>query len=100
MPFPAPKPLAPPSLDITPRPLSVRSLDYRRSAADSGSGVSDVISRVRGEFVEMHGFSPTIAQAARLFDLTPDECTRVLGRLVSEGFLRCTADGRYRRLQG
>ena len=75
--------------DITPRPVSIRSLDYRR-------GVADVINRVRGEFVEMRGFSPTVEQAARLFDLSKDECSNVLGSLVSEGFLRCTPDGRYR----
>jgi DNA-binding IclR family transcriptional regulator len=65
----------------------MRSLDYRRL---------DVISRVRGEFFEMRGFSPTVEQAARLFDLTREECGRVLGALEREGFLRRTADGRYR----
>lgn len=77
-------------LDISPKPLSMRSLDYRRGAAP------DVINRVRGEFVEMRGFSPTIEQAARLFALTREECGRILAALVQEGFLRCTADGRYR----
>jgi hypothetical protein len=76
--------------DVTPKPLPIRPLDYRRSAA------VDVLTRVRGEFVEMRGFSPTIQQAARLFDLSLEECGRILSRLVDEGFLRCTADGRYR----
>ena len=66
------------------------SLEYHRSA------LSDVVSRVRGEFVEMRGFSPTIEQAARLFNLSVDECGRILTHLVKEGFLHCTADGRYR----
>jgi hypothetical protein len=66
----------------------MRSLDYRQP---------DVVSRVRGEFFEMRGFSPTVEQAARLFDLTKDECVLVLSRLEREGFLRKTADGRYRR---
>ncbi len=52
--------------------------------------------RVRGEFVEMRGFSPTIDQAARLFNPPREECGRVLAGLVQEGFLRCTSDGRYR----
>ena len=78
----------PRSLDITPRPLSVRSLRRRR--------LVDIIDRVRGEFVEMRGFSPTIQQAARLFDLSVDECGRILSGLVDEGFLKYTADGRYR----
>ena len=75
------------ALDVAPRPLSIRSLDYRRP---------DVISRVRGEFFEMRGFSPTVEQAARLFDLSREECGRVLNSLEREGFLRRTPDGRYR----
>ena len=75
------------ALDVAPRQLSIRSLDYRRP---------DVVSRVRGEFFEMRGFSPTVEQAARLFDLTKDECVLVLSTLEREGFLRRTADGRYR----
>lgn len=78
------------SLDITPTPLSIRTLEYRRGTA------GDVVNRVRCEFVEMRGFSPTMEQAARLFALTTDECGRVLATLVQEGFLRCTPDGRYR----
>ncbi len=69
----------------------MRSLDYRKAAQPS-----DVVARVRGEFVEMRGFSPTVEQAARLFDLPAEECTKILGGLVQEGFLRRTADGRYR----
>lgn len=75
------------ALDVVPKPLSIRSLDYKRP---------DVVTRVRGEFSEMRGFSPTIEQAARLFDLPVDECSRVLSSLEREGFLRRTPDGRYR----
>ena len=75
------------ALDVAPKPLSIRSLDYKRP---------DVVTRVRGEFSEMRGFSPTVEQAARLFDLSLDECRRVLGGLEREGFLRRTPDGRYR----
>jgi len=56
----------------------------------------DVVERIRCEFVEMRGFSPTVDQAARLFQVNHDECVRVLKTLVDEGFLRQTADGRYR----
>lgn len=56
----------------------------------------DVAERIRCEFVEMRGFSPTVDQAARLFQVSRDECLRVLKSLVDEGFLRQTADGRYR----
>jgi hypothetical protein len=81
-------------LDIAPRPLSIPSLSYRRASASSVSG--DVEARVRCEFVEMRGFSPTVQQAARLFQINPDECSRLLSRLVREGFLRQTPDGRFR----
>jgi len=80
----------PPSLaDIPFRALSM-------STARKPSMRVDVTDRIRGEFVEMRGFSPTVDQAARLFQVSRDECVRVLTRLVDEGFLRQTADGRYR----
>jgi hypothetical protein len=56
----------------------------------------EVTDRIRCEFVEMRGFSPTVDQAARLFQVSREECVRVLKTLVDEGFLRQTADGRYR----
>jgi hypothetical protein len=56
----------------------------------------DVTDRIRCEFVEMRGFSPTVDQAARLFQVSREECVQVLKKLVDEGFLRHTADGRYR----
>jgi hypothetical protein len=48
---------------------------------------------VRGEFFEMRGFSPTVEQAARLFDMSRDECKPLLNGLVQQGFLTLT----YRR---
>ena len=56
----------------------------------------DVTDRIRCEFAEMRGFSPTVDQAARLFQVSREECIRVLKTLVDEGFLKQTADGRYR----
>lgn len=80
---------SPHPLDIKPRPLSIRTLDRRRSQ-------EDVRNRIRGEFVEMRGFSPTLEQAARLFDLSREECGGILTTLVSEGALKRDPDGRYR----
>jgi hypothetical protein len=77
-------------LDITPRPLSIPTFNYRRPTP------GDVEARVRCEFVEMRGFSPTVQQAARLFQLNPEECGQILTRLVREGFLKQTPDGRFR----
>ena len=81
------------SLDIAPQPLSIPTLSYRRSTAPART---DVEARVRCEFFEMRGFSPTVQQAARLFQLHPDECGRILKGLVEEGFLKQTPDGRFR----
>src|SRR5262245_4514257 len=81
-------------LDITPQPLAIPALNYRRAVATSVQ--RDIEARVRCEFVEMRGFSPTIQQAARLFQINPDDCGRLLSRLVQEGFLRQTPDGRFR----
>jgi hypothetical protein len=79
----------PPSLaDI---PFKALSMSTPRKSARV-----DVTDRIRCEFVEMRGFSPTVDQAARLFQVSRDECVRVLKTLVEEGFLRQTPDGRYR----
>jgi hypothetical protein len=82
------------SIDIAPRPLSIPALSQRRAAATASRG--DIEARVRCEFVEMRGFSPTVQQAARLFQINPEECGQLLTRLVQEGFLRLTPDGRFR----
>jgi hypothetical protein len=76
-------------LHIKARPLAIRSLDRRRWNAPP-------IDRIRGEFAEMRGFSPTLPQAARLFNLPLDECHRVLTCLVQDGSLKQGDDGRYR----
>jgi hypothetical protein len=81
------------ALDIAPQPLSISTLNYRRASVTPRS---DVETRVRCEFFEMRGFSPTVDQAARLFQLNRDECGQILARLVKEGFLRQTPDGRFR----
>jgi hypothetical protein len=52
--------------------------------------------RIGGEFQEMPGTCLTIAQASRLFGVPSDVGIRVLRRLVDEGVLRVTPDGRYR----
>jgi hypothetical protein len=79
-------------LDVPIKQLTVRTLPGRSVA----SPASEAVERVRGEFVEMRGFSPTLQQAARLFHLPQDECSRVLGTLLKEGFIRQTTDGRFR----
>ena len=70
--------------------MSIRTLDRTTPA-------EPYVDRVRGEFAEMRGFSPTLPQAAKLFNLPVEECARVLTRLVQEGSLHQDQDGRYRR---
>ena len=49
-------------------------------------------TRVRAEYQEMPGLSLTLSQAARLFNLEPARCARVLDTLVMDGAL--WTDGR------
>ncbi|HXD21649.1 MAG TPA: hypothetical protein VN654_31805 [Vicinamibacterales bacterium] len=55
-----------------------------------------LVERVRREFSDMRGLSPTIAQARRLFSLPDDECLGIFAQLLQEGFLDLCADDRYR----
>jgi hypothetical protein len=80
-------------LEVPFKQLTVRALPSRGVTA---TPASEAIERVRGEFVEMRGFSPTLQQAARLFHLPQDECSQVLSTLLKEGFIRQTTDGRFR----
>jgi hypothetical protein len=56
-----------------------------------------LVERVRGEFNEMPGLQLTEAQAARLWGVEPDACRRIVDVLVSDEFLRWTANGRIAR---
>ena len=76
--------------DIKPTPLSIRSRDWRKPPA---------IERIRAEFAEMRGFSPTLAQAARLFNLPLDECRQLLAVLEQDGSVHRDEDGRYRLMR-
>jgi hypothetical protein len=73
-------------------PLPVRPSPRLRS----NSIESPVMDRVRGEFLEMPGLSPTLAQASRLFALSMAECEQVLDMLLGAGFLKRCPDGQYR----
>jgi hypothetical protein len=48
---------------------------------------ADLHARILAEFGEMPGLKLTLPQAARLFNLEPKRCERVLGALVDGGAL-------------
>jgi hypothetical protein len=58
----------------------------------------DIISRVRGEFLEMPGLRLTEPQARRLWALEPSLCSAVLTELVDNGFLVRTREGAFVRV--
>jgi hypothetical protein len=89
------KPLSFPSrtLHVPLRPLRLRSL--ARVPAHRPAD-QKLVERVRREFSDMRGLSPTIAQARRLFNLPDDECLGIFAQLLQEGFLDLCADDRYR----
>ncbi|MDE3156629.1 MAG: hypothetical protein KGN76_16125 [Acidobacteriota bacterium] len=61
------------------------------------AGTSTPRQQIRSEFLEMPGLRLTVAQAARLWQLSPSECEHVLGEMVTTGFLRRSSSGQYSR---
>ena len=59
--------------------------------------LTDLAQRARAEFREMPGMSLTTAQAARLWQLSPDTAEVLLAELVQAGFL-VRRDGQRFRL--
>lgn len=58
--------------------------------------LTDLAQRARAEFREMPGMSLTTAQAARLWQLSPDTADALLAELVQAGFLVRRDGQRYR----
>jgi hypothetical protein len=59
--------------------------------------IRELTRRVRAEYREMPGLSVTLVQAKRLLAADAPTCTKVFERLMKEGVLRRTNDGRYVR---
>ena len=53
------------------------------------SPLSELVQRVRGEFMEMPGLRLNLLQAQRLWALDPLRCETVLEALVEGGVLAC-----------
>jgi DNA-binding IclR family transcriptional regulator len=58
--------------------------------------LTDLAQRARAEFREMPGMSLTTAQAARLWQLSPDTAEILLAELVEAGFLVRRDGQRYK----
>ena len=58
--------------------------------------LTDLAQRARAEFREMPGMSLTTAQAARLWQLSPDTAEVLLAELEQAGFLVRRDGQRYR----
>jgi hypothetical protein len=81
------------SLHVPLRPLRIETLARTPSRIPADQ---KLVERVRREFSDMRGLSPTIAQAQRLFHLADEECLEIFAQLLQEGFLALCADDRYR----
>lgn len=57
---------------------------------------TEAAARVRDEFGSLPGLALTAEQARLVFELDRDMCDRILGALVTEGFLARTPQGAYR----
>jgi hypothetical protein len=57
--------------------------------------IDALLSRIRGEFLEMPGLHLTTAQAAKLWSLDPFTSDQILGELVNTGFLLRGRRGGY-----
>ena len=58
---------------------------------------SELLMRIRMEFLEMPGMRLTRSQARRLWNLNQTACDHVLDTLVEQGFLKQAADGAFLR---
>jgi hypothetical protein len=57
-----------------------------------------LVTRIRGEYLEMPGLRLTLEQAKRLFGVERALCKRVLDALVEAKFLCVRPDGAYARV--
>jgi hypothetical protein len=64
------------------------------------SSRDEILSRMRGEYLEMPGLCLTRAQAQRLWGLDAQTCASLLASLTEERFLCRRGDGSYGRLLG
>jgi hypothetical protein len=70
----------------------------RAAASELGcQRIDDLAWRIDAEFREMPGMRLTFAQVKRLWNLSNDQCSRVLDFLTSTGFLAQDEEQRFYR---
>ena len=52
-----------------------------------------LVTRIKSEFNESPGMCLTLRQGARLWGIAPEDCAKLVERLVAEQFLRWTRTG-------
>jgi len=67
------------------------------SGEEDDDRTGNLLERIRGEYLEMPGLRLTLAQAARLWGLSPLITGGLLDALAGDGFLARTAVGAYYR---
>ena len=77
-------------------PLRQLRVSPRRTAITFRPADQKLVERVRREFSDLRGLSPTLDQARRLFHVPDQECSQIFAQLLQEGFLIQCADERYR----
>jgi len=64
------------------------------------TSTSEILTRIKMEYLEMPGLKLTTQQARRLWGLPGDLCDAALALLVEQGFLVRTGTGSYIRRGG
>ena len=54
-----------------------------------------LLERFRSEVRHAPAIALTLPQAARLFNLDPDTCERLIATLAQEGYIHVRSDGRF-----
>ena len=71
--------------------------DMTPGAESVGSGVPNFKATDQASYLEMHGLTLTVPQAARLWNVNAHQTERLLAELVDRRFLMRDQNGAYRR---
>jgi hypothetical protein len=70
--------------------------DYAEQTDRRDAAARDMLlDQFRSELREAPGLALTLPQAARLFNIQPDACERLVGALAQEGIIEIREDGRF-----